>query len=84
MVSMGLVWVRVSRFFVLYFMHLYSVDGATESFDRRENIAYALYYTTVVRIAPALLKLKVPTSSSGDRGLWNLSRASKLARSFTG
>jgi len=41
------------RFFVLYFIHLYSVDGTTESFDRRENGAYALSLTTVVRIAPA-------------------------------
>jgi len=37
----------------LHFIHLYSVDGATESFDSRENSAYALYHTTVVRTAPA-------------------------------
>jgi len=69
MVSVGLVRVRYKvsfrvrvriniKLLVKNFIHLYSADGATESFDHHENSLYALSHTTVVRIAPAFCKLR--------------------------
>ena len=49
------IYFKIIRLIFDRFIDLCSLDGATELFDRHENSGYALYHTTVVRIALALV-----------------------------